>query len=91
MVKEAAPNDACHFKVSMCSSQYFLKLILMIPDSTVLQLSVFNKELSLVASLARLHDIDSCSDEIIEDALLQIDALNITYDSVTKKLTHVEL
>ena len=35
--------------------------------------------------------IDSCSEEIIEDALLQMDTLNITYDSVMKKLIHIEL
>lgn len=83
----------CHMsvKVNMCSTQCYLKLILMTPDSKVIQLSVFNKELLLLASLAQLHDIDSCNQDMIEDALLTLDKLNITYDSVTKKLLHVEL
>ena len=45
----------------------------------------------LLASLAGLDDIESCSEERIEDALLQMDTLNITYDSITKKLIHVQL
>lgn len=68
--KGSCPKCRMSLKLSMCSSHYFLKLVLMIPDSKVLQLSVFNKELLLLGSLAGLHDIDSCSEEIIEDALL---------------------
>lgn len=68
--KGSCPKCRMSLKLSVCRSQYLLKLILMIPDSKVLQLSVFIKELLLLGSLAGLHDIDSCSEEIIEDVLL---------------------
>ena len=54
--KGSCPKCRMSLKLSTCSSQYFLKLILMTPDFKVLQLSVFNKELLLLGSLAGLHD-----------------------------------
>ena len=65
-------------KIDSCQNQCFMKILLKtVPDDRLLQLSVFQKEVSLLTSLCGV-DINQCNEDRLTDELLSLDDLVIT-------------
>lgn len=72
--------------LTLCTNQCYMRLSFMImPDHRVIQLSIFSKELAILASLVHL-DINKCTPDDLSKKLFNVGMLAITYDSATNKL-----